>query len=379
MMNEKDYPRYTRRRFLGIAGMAAAASAFPLGRRTGSAYAASVPFAEPIPEEEAIIAFGHVGPTSDEGWTWTHHLGKKAVEKAFPKLKTLEVESIPYSSEATRTFREFVANGADMMILSSEFGDLLYQVSDRNPNLAFLECNGHSERDNVIWYYPEHWFPTYIIGVAAGLLTKSNKLGYVASFPVPAVFCSVNAFQMGARSVNPHAQTQVIKINSWFDPQAAHQAGDALISDGCDFLMGIMDEPAYLQLAEKKGVWAAVWNTDIRKYGPNAYVSSVLVDWRDFYVAEVRKRLEGNWTGNRGVLLPMGEGTDRDEWGINVPQDVQAKADAVRTKIMNENYNPFVGPIKDVNGKLRLKEGEVMDGYALFEWDWAIEGTTGLA
>ncbi len=179
------------------------------------------------------------------------------------------------------------------------------------------------------WYYVAHWYPTYVIGVAAGMLSKSGKLGYVGSFPVPSVYSGTNAFLMGARTVNPKATLQVIMINSWFDPQGANQAGTALVDNGCDFLFGIMDEAAYLQVAEKRGVWAAMWNTDMRRYGPKSYVSSLILDWKPFYVDQVRKRLAGEWTPT-GNLLPMGGGIDRDAWGENVPKEVAEAADAVR-------------------------------------------------
>ncbi len=191
-------------------------------------------------------------------------------------------------------------------------------------------------------------------------------------------FASVNAFHLGARSVNPGVTTQIININSWFDPQAANKAGNALIDSGADFLMGIMDEPAYLQVAEKRGVWAAVWNTDIRRHGPNAYVSSVLLDWRDYYVAEVQKRLEGNWIGKRGELLPMGKGVNIDKWGQKVPQEIQQEINDIQEKV-KQGFNPFVGPLKDDRGQERVKQGETLDKSNLYQsMDWSLEGVSGI-
>ena len=115
---------------------------------------------------------------------------------------------------------------------------------------------------------------------------------------------------MGARTVNPAATLQTIVINSWFDPQAATQAGTALIDNGADFLFGIMDEAGYLQVAEQRGVWAAMWNTDIRRYGPNSYVSSVIIDFKKYYVDQVGKRLAGTWEPTQ-QLFAIGAGRGR--------------------------------------------------------------------
>jgi basic membrane lipoprotein Med (substrate-binding protein (PBP1-ABC) superfamily) len=195
--------------------------------------------------------------------------------------------------------------------------------------------------------------------------------------PVPSVYSGVNAFLMGARSVNPNATMQVILINSWFDPQAAAQAGTALIDNGCDFLFGIMDEAAYLQVAEKRGVPAVMWNTDVRRYGPKSYVSSIVVNWNDFYVEQVKARLAGTWKGDQKILLDIGHGVDRDAWGESVPEAVRKQADAVRTKMLS-GYSPFVGEIKDIKGTVRVPKGQKMDDMALYNWDWPIEGVSGL-
>jgi len=367
-----DLRHLSRRNVLSLAG-ATGASLLTPGLLTNPAAAAPLPA---IDEKDAIFAFGHVGPITDEGWTWSHNEGMKSIQAAFPKIKMLMVENIPYSADAGRTFRQFVSQGAHMVFSTSNYGDFLFDVVSRSPKVAFMEADGRRITDNFGWYYIQHWNPTYVVGVAAGLMSKSGKLGYVSSFPVPSVYTSTNAFIMGARSVNPNATLQVISINSWFDPQGAAQAGTALIDNGCDFLFGIMDEAAYLQVAERRGVPAAMWNSDIRRYGPKSYVSSIICDWNAFYVDQARKRLAGTWTG-AGTLLPMGAGIDRDKWGENVPMDVQQKADAVRTKILG-GYSPFVGELKDSKGQVRVAAGKAMTDAELYNWDWSVEGVLGL-
>lgn len=330
----------------------------------------------PVAEADALVAFGHTSPVTDGGWTMAHDQGVQAVRKAFPRLRTVYVESVPYSADATRIFRQFVAEGAQMVIATSNYGDFIRDVSDRAPEVAFMECDGHATSGNLGWYYITHWYASYIIGIAAGLMTRTNKIGFVGSFPIPSVYAGANAVLLGARSVNPAVTLQAISINAWFDPQAATQAGSALADNGCDFLCGIMDEPAYLRVAEQRGIKAAMWNTDMRQYGPEAYVSSVTLDFRDYYVEQVRARLAGTWQP-QGHFLPLGHGVDRDPWGRTVPPEVAAQADAMRTRIM-QGYNPFQGPIYDAAGRLRVPQGQAMDDALIYQWDWAVAGVTGL-
>jgi basic membrane lipoprotein Med (substrate-binding protein (PBP1-ABC) superfamily) len=362
-----------RRQFLHMG--AAVGASLLLSSRVGAAAPAAKPL-PPVAEESALIAFGHVGPVTDGGWSWSHDQGMKAVQAAFPKLKTVMVESIPFSADASRIFRRFVSQGANMIFATSNYGDFLYDVARRAPDVAFFECDGRNPLGNLGTYYVAHWYPSYVAGVAAGLMAKSGKLGYVASYPVQTVHSGANAFLMGARSTNPNATMHVITINSWFDPQASTQAGSALIDSGADVIFGIMDEAGYLQVAEKRGVKAVMWNTDMRRYGRDAYVTSIVVDFKGFYVDQVRRRLTGNWTPP-GIILPMGAGVDVDAWGETVPEEARKRADAVRSKMLG-GWSPFVGPLKDSKGTIRVAAGKTMTDAELYNWDWSIDGVVGV-
>jgi basic membrane protein A len=336
--------------------------------------ATEAPIATEVAAEPLIVAFAHVGPVSDEGWTWSHDQGRLAVEAAFPNVQTMTIESMPFSEDATRALEGLVAAGAKMVFVTSGYADYLYEVARAHPDVAFFECGAPGPEDltNLVGYAIDSHNVAYLLGMAAGLLTESNKLGYVGAYP--GTYGDVNAFELGARSVNPEAISEVVFVNSWFDPAAESQAANALIDDGVDVLYGIMDDPTYLTVAEERGVWAIMWNTDMRRYGPNAYVSSVLLNWNDFYVSEVRAFLDGTWTGGRYVSLPLGHGVDRDAWGQNVPTDVQTQVDAVREQILG-GWSPFVGPISDASGTVRVESGVAMAwADIVLAWDWPIEG-----
>jgi basic membrane protein A len=329
-----------------------------------------------LPAAEAKVAWGYVGPVSDETWTWSHDRGRKAVEAAFPGLTTQFVENIPYSADAGRIFRQFVADGANMIFVNSNYSDFLYKVAARASNVAFYEFDGRKPTANLGTCYVQHWYPSYIAGVAAGLMSSTGKLGYIASFPVSSVFSGTNAFLLGARSVNPQATLQVIGINSWFDPQAAAQAATALLDSGAEVLFSILNDTAFLQMAEQRGRKAVTWSADLRRYGPSAYITSIKVDFDNWYVEQVRRRLDGQWTPTED-LLALGKGVDCDVWGESVPADVAAQADTLRKRILG-GWSPFTGEIKDSKGKIRLPAGQTMSEVDLYNWNWSIEGVHGL-
>lgn len=327
--------------------------------------------------EPVLIAFGFNGPTSDEGWTWVADQARQAVEAAYgDRVRTVYAENVPYSEEGSRIFEQFVADGAAMIFENTGYGEVFQNVVAEHPDVAFLGIN-IPMHENEMGYYIQHQYTAYLIGMAAGLMTETDKIGYVCSFA--GFNQDVNAFHMGARSVNPDVATHVGCINSWFDPAAARQASEALIDYGVDFLFGIMDEPAFLVVADERGVWAATWNTDNERFAPEAYVTSSVIDWEDFYVEQVGKLLDGTWVGGEMVLLELGEGNYLDDWGKNVPQDVRDQVDAMRDRMMNEGYNPFVGPIRDTGGNVVIAEGEEMTPmYVYGEWYWVVEGIVGL-
>src|SRR6266508_3070221 len=222
------------------------------------------------------VGFGYIGPVTDNGWTTTHDIGRKAIDKQLgSKAKTSYVENVPISAEASQTFEQ-LASKNDLVIANTEYANFLSDVAARHPDVAFLEADGHTYTENLYPYYVDHAGANYLLGVAGGALSKSGKLGYVGAFPTATAYNDMNPMLLGARTVNPSATVQAVMISSFFDPQKATQATNALIDGGADFIFSVMDEPSFLQVCEERGVWGAAWNLDIRKFGPYAYVNTYL-------------------------------------------------------------------------------------------------------
>jgi basic membrane lipoprotein Med (substrate-binding protein (PBP1-ABC) superfamily) len=331
--------------------------------------------------ENVTVAFVYVSPAQDGGFYSAFEQARLALEETYPNVDTVVVESVPESAEAQRTFEQLIADGADMIIAGTEYADFLYEVADAHPEVKFLELHGHRTTDNTATFYLKAWDAHYLYGVAAGLLSETGRLGYIGSFPIPDVYTGVNAFTLGARSVNPEAVTQTVVVNSWFDPPADTQAANALMDGGADYIYGITIPTAYLQVAEERDGWAAGWwSLSQREFGPEAYVGSIIQDWTPFFTAEVGKLLDGTWTGNRHEWITLGEGFDIDAWGDNIPADVQAEVNARRAQIIDGSLNVFEGPIVGASGEVLVEEGVVPDDYDdLYLWDKGIvEGVSGL-
>jgi basic membrane protein A and related proteins len=330
-------------------------------------------------ENPLKIAAAHVGPITDGGWSQYHHEGILAVLEEYGDRVELvgEVESMPFSEEATRTLEQFVADGAKVIFITSEYADFVYKVAEAHPDVIFEECNGYKWTDNLVYYYFPAAYGEYAEGVAAGLLTESNKIGFIGSFPtLPSNITAYNAFAMGVRSVAPEATIHVVNVNSWFDPPAERQASEALFAEGVDYLHAYVDDPAIIAFAEEKGIWSSLTGIGYEEYGPTTYVGGAIHNFADGYVAEVGMVLDGTWEGNRWWISPFGPGGyTMQEWTDAVPADIKAQLDDIVDSMYSGEFDPFVGPIYDNEGELRFADGEVMtDEYRYRDWTWPVAG-----
>ena len=320
------------------------------------------------------MGFGYIGPIDDNGWTTTHQQGLEAVNDALgDKVTTNYVENVPISADATPIFEQ-LATENQLVVANTEYANFLSDVAARHEDVKFLEADGHTFTDNLDAYYVEHARPNYLLGVAGASLSKTGKLGYVGAFPSATAWNDVNPMLLGARTVNPDATVQAVMISSFFDPQNATEATNSLIDAGVDFVFSVMDEPSFLQVCEDRGVWGASWNLDIREFGPDAYVNTYQLDWRDFYVEQATAVLEGTWTSQEEVrLLPLSLG----DWGDNVPQEVQ-DAVAAADSALGDAPTPYIGPLVDDKGNEVVADGQTLTPVEAYAIDWGLKGVTGV-
>jgi len=219
--------------------------------------------------------------------------------------------------------------------------------------------------------------PAYLAGIIAGHMSKKNTLGFVASFPIPEVVRNINAYTMGARSVNPKITTKVVWVNTWFDPSKERQAAETLIGQGADVLLQNTDSSAVLQAAQDKGAFAFGWDSDMTHYGPKAHLASAIQNWGPYYVSVAEGALAGKpvkktmWGG-------MKEGFN-DLVSINaiVPAAAKKTVAEKAAGIKSGKFHPFTGPIKAQDGSIKLAEGKTLTDKEIDSVNWYVEGVEG--
>lgn len=331
-----------------------------------------------LAQEPAKLGFVYVSPIGDAGWTFQHDEGRKEMEKALGgKVLSRYVESVAEGADAERVIREFAASGS-RIVFATSFGYMNYveRVARQFPNVTFVHATGYKSGKNFANYNARFYEGRYINGVIAGKMSKSNVLGYVGAFPIPEVLQGINAFTLGARSVNPNVEVRVIWVNSWYDPGREREAAMTLISQGADMLTHHTDSTATVQAAEEKGVHAFSYHSDMRKYGPRAQLSGTTHHWGDFYTRTVNEVLAGTWKP-ASIWGGFKDGMIRlAPFSAAVPADVQAMARDLETRMAAGSLHPFTGPLLDQAGRERLAHGTVMDDATLGKMDYFVQGVS---
>jgi len=325
------------------------------------------------------VGYVYVGPTGDFGWTYQHDQGRLALEAALgEQVETTYVENVAEGADAERVIRQLASTGHDLVFTTSfGFMNPTIKVAQSFPEVKFEHATGYKRADNVATYMGRFYEGRWVAGIIAGHMTESDTLGYIASFPIPEVIRGINAFTLGAQSVNPDVQVRVVFVNSWFDPGKEAEAAGALIDQGADVLSQITDSPAAVQAAEGRGVYAIGQASDMSEFGPNAHLTAIIDDWSGYYIERVQAVLDGNWEstdtwgGFDTGMVKMGP------YHEDIPTEVVALAEEAEAAISAGTLHPFTGPIRNQSGEVVVPAGETLDDAALLSMDWFVEGVQG--
>ena len=323
--------------------------------------------------------FVYIGPTGDHGWTYSHDQGRKMLEEqSAGKVKTAFVESVQETADAERVFRDLAQKG-NKVIFGTSFGYMnqMLKVAKAYPKTIFMHATGYKTAKNLGIYDVRTYEGAYMLGVVAGKMSKNNKVGYVASIPIPEVIRNIDAFTIGARSVNPKITTNVIWINSWFDPGKEREAALAHIAQGADVLMQNTDSPAVVQTAQEKGVMGFGWDSDMTKFGGKAHLAASVLNWGVVYKKVTDEVEAGTWkTGSLWWGVKEGA-VDIDHFAADLPADVKKLVEERRDAIKADKLHPFTGPLKDQSGKELLAAGKSYTDEELLKINYYVEGVEG--
>ncbi|MCC6303826.1 MAG: BMP family ABC transporter substrate-binding protein [Rhodobacteraceae bacterium] len=342
--------------------------------------ALALALAAPAAAEPVKVGYIYVGPIGDYGYSHEHNVGRLAVDAHFgDKVETSYVESVPEGADAERVMTQMALAGTDI-IFATSFGymDPVNNVAARFPDVRFEHATGYKrEHPNVALYNARFYEGRAVIGHIAARMTKTNVIGYIASYPIPEVIMGINAAYLHARKANPQIQFKIVWAYTWFDPALEADAANALIEQGADVIMQHTDSTAPMAIAEQKGFYAFGQASDMIAFGPNAQLTAIIDNWGPYYIDRVQKVIDGTWESqdvwlgmkeDMVVMAPLSE---------RIPADVRAEAEAMMAAIKAGTYHPFTGPINRQDGTPWLAAGEVADDKTLLGMNFYVEGIEG--
>jgi len=353
-----------------------------LATGAGAAFAAAAGLPARAQDDGPLkIGFIYVGPIGDGGWTYQHDQGRLAVEERFgDAVETVYQESVPEGADAERAITQMVLGGADLIFTTSfGFGESTNAVAGQFPDVKFEHATGYLRtHPNVSTYDARFYEGRAVLGTMAGRLTTSNKIGYIASFPIPEVIQGINASFLHARRVNPDVEMVVIWAYTWFDPAKEADAAKAMIEQGVDVILQHTDSTApQAAAAEAGGIYTFGQASDMASFKPAPRVASIIDNWAPYYIDRVQAVMDGTWEqqahwgGMAQGEVEIGEITDA------VPAEIKTEAEQLIADITSGEYHPFTGPLNRQDGSVFLEEGEVATDEQLSTMDFYLEGMLG--
>ncbi|HST85350.1 MAG TPA: BMP family ABC transporter substrate-binding protein [Kineosporiaceae bacterium] len=336
------------------------------------------------------VGFIFVGPKTDFGYNQAAYEGSQEVAKKFPNLKVLTQENVPEDDNAARAMEGMISRGAKI-IFATSYGHLqaAEKVAKAHPDVVVVQQGNVIDGAvpaNLGTYFGTVYEPVFLAGVAAGKATKSNKLGYIYAFPIPQTINNINAFELGAQSVNPEAKTYAVNTGSWCDPQKQKTAVDSLLSQQIDVVTQHQDcTSTIIQATEAAGADTVGYHADAQSLAPKGWLTGSQWAWAPLYDDIVQTALDGKFTGskynaNYRVGFQNGENPFvQSAFGPTVSAETKSLIAEDLTKLKVQGSSVFTGPIKDQDGAVKIKDGDSLAyGSAGIEgMDWFVDGVVG--
>lgn len=348
------------------------------GSPSGSAPATEAASGSPTSSERKIprVGFVYIGEPGDGGWTYQHDQARLALEKEFG-FKATVVENVPEGADAERVFTELAQNNDIVIGTSFGYMDSMVNVAKKYPDVKFLHASGYKTADNLSTFMGRAYQTSYLVGVAAGKMTKNNHLGYVGAYPIPEVIYTINAFALGAKSVNPDIDVSVVWSNTWYDPTVERQAAESLLDQGVDVLATYQDSPAGIQAAAERGKFAIGNDSDMNKYAPDHYISNNVFNWLPYYEKNIKDWMDGTWKPESYWGWLKDGIVDLAPLGKSVPQDVKDLVGSLKQDMIDGRIDVFQGPLLDQQGQEKVPAGQTMSDEDILNMTWFVQGVKG--
>jgi basic membrane protein A len=334
------------------------------------------------------IGFIMVGPQDDFGYNQAVYEGSQVIAEEFPDLEVLVAENVPESDDAITAMERMIDDGANI-IFASSYGhlDAAVQVAKDHPDVAVVQQGNLITTDvpsNAGTYFGTVYEPMYLAGIAAGQATESNQLGYVYAFPIAQTISNINAYTLGAQSVNPDVEVITVSTSSWCDPGKQAEAAASLLSQGADVLTQHQDcTSTVISAAEAAGAMTVGYHADASSLAPNGWLTGAVWNWGPLFTDIVQTALDGDFTGSDyNANFRLGYKTGENPFvlapfGPRVDEETQQQIETAKQLLSSEGGSPFAGPVTSQDGTVVIAKGTVPSYADIDKIDFFVKGVVG--
>ncbi len=332
-----------------------------------------------VAQDVPRIAFLYHTPEDTIGWSYEHDRARAEAEAYFgDKVHIDTFWNVAEGEEGEQKMKELASEGYDL-IFATSYGYLqgALNAASEYPDTKIEHANGFVRLPNTSTYSIRTYEGRVTQGLIAGHMTKTNRIGYIASFAIPYVLRDINAAFLAARSANPDVEFEVVWLNTWENHELENQAARDLIANGADVLMQNTNTIEPMKVAEELGAYAFGQDSDMSAYGPHASLSASIDHWGPYYISRIQALLDGTWEstdtwgGIKAQMLEIGAFSDE------IPLGVQEHAASIVSRLRDGTLNPFTGPIRRQDGSGWLASGETASDSDLLTMMFFVEGIDG--
>ncbi len=362
----------SRRRFLRCGAAMAATMAAGTWSSIGYANGSSA---------QVLIRVGvvHVAPVAEIGWTKQHSIAVEALQARFgDRIQISVVDNVFDPQHAEEVFRELAENGNHLIFGTSYVhGAAMHSVAPQFPNVIFEQASGIASLENLGTFDARYYEGGYVAGVAAGHMTQSGKVGFIASFPVPDIINSANALLLGAQRVRPDATCEAVFLETWFDLEKEAETANALMAQGCDVIYSMTGTAASVHAVGERGAWSIGYASDMTDFAAGRQLTAIVLDWSSVYEQAAQAVVAGDWQPQqRWSGLATGVIT-MAPYNTAIPAEVRAELEQSEGDIASGALHPFAGELRDQQGEVRVAAGEVLAEADIRAMNWFVEGMIG--
>jgi len=331
-------------------------------------------------EGKPKIAFIFLGPVNDGGWTESHDIARRKLEKQLG-VDITYTENIPEETTKVRQAIDlYVQRGYNIIIGTSYgYGDAFLEASKEYPHVAFLNAAGDTNSRNLESFYVRTYQGWYLAGMIAGAMTKTDKLGMLGGFPLALVNWDINGFARGVQATNPNATVSSIFVNTWYDPVKEGQMAEALLEQGVDVVATDLSAASALTAAEKQSKYSVGFQIDMSPHAPKYHLTSVVFHWEKFLAPTINKIINGTWEPSKyGAFVGLKTGViGLSPINDKAPQSVIDKVEKAKQAMIDGTLSPFAGPVRKQDGSLVVDKGQSMTDDQLWSMDYFVKGVRG--